>query len=254
MEKRVEKPYRSVREVTDEERIGMVKEIFTTVTARYDFLNHFLSLRRDVAWRRFTAKRMSFPLTGRYLDVATGTADLIIEVARRHKDILATGIDFVKDMLDVGQAKAAKRGLSDSIQLMQGDALALPFRDDSFDVAGMAFGIRNIPDKAQALREMVRVVVPGGRIMVLEMSFTRNWFSTLLYRTYLNRMLPRIARRFSLNPGAYAYLADSIMNFPSPREFLSLMADAGMVELETHKLTFGATYLYTGMKRAEAET
>jgi demethylmenaquinone methyltransferase/2-methoxy-6-polyprenyl-1,4-benzoquinol methylase len=254
MEKRIKKPYRSVREVTDEERIGMVKEIFTTVTARYDFLNHFLSFRRDVAWRRFTAKRMSFPLTGRYLDVATGTGDLIIEVARRHKDILALGIDFVKDMLDVGQAKAAKRGLSKRIQLMQGDALALPFRDASFDVAGMAFGIRNIPDKAQALREMVRVVTPGGRIMVLEMSFTRNWFSALMYRTYLNRMLPRIARRFSLNPGAYAYLADSIMNFPSPREFLSLMAGAGMVELETRKLTFGATYLYTGMKRAEAET
>lgn len=118
----------------------------------------------------------------------------------------------------------------------------------------MAFGIRNIPDKVQALREMARVVIPGGRIMVLEMSFTRNWFSALMYRTYLNRMLPRIARRFSLNPGAYAYLADSIMNFPSPREFLSLMADAGMVELETHKLTFGATYLYTGMKQAETET
>ena len=254
MEKRIDEPYRSVREVTDEERIGMVKEIFTTVTARYDFLNHFLSLRRDVAWRRFTAKRMSFPLTGRYLDVATGTGDLIMEVARRHKDILALGIDFVKDMLDVGQAKVAKKGLSRRIQLMQGDALALPFRDASFDVAGMAFGIRNIPDKVQALREMARVVIPGGRIMVLEMSFTRNWFSALMYRTYLNRMLPRIARRFSLNPGAYAYLADSIMNFPSPREFLSLMADAGMVELETHKLTFGATYLYTGMKQAETET
>lgn len=126
MEKRIEKPYRPVREVTDEERIGMVKEIFTTVTARYDFLNHFLSLRRDVAWRRFTAKRMSFPHTGRYLDVATGTGDLIMEVARRHKDILALGIDFVKDMLDVGQAKVAKKGLSRRIQLMQGDALALP--------------------------------------------------------------------------------------------------------------------------------
>lgn len=254
MEKRLKNAYRSVTEVTDVERIGMVKEIFSTVFARYDFLNHFLSLRRDVAWRRFTAKKMSFPRTHRYLDVATGTGDLIIEVARRHNNITAWGVDFVKDMLDVGQAKAAKSALAERIQLMQGDALSLPFRDDSFDVVGMAFGIRNIPDKAQALREMKRVAVPGGRIMILEMGFTRNWFSTLLYEAYLNRMLPRIAKRFSLNPAAYGYLADSIMNFPSPREFLSLMADAGMVELETKKLTFGATYLYTGTKQVSGET
>jgi demethylmenaquinone methyltransferase/2-methoxy-6-polyprenyl-1,4-benzoquinol methylase len=253
MEKRLSKAYRPVTEVTDEERIGMVKEIFSTVFARYDFLNHFLSLRRDVAWRRFTAKRMAFPRTRRYLDVATGTGDLIIEVARRHRDVTVVGIDFVKDMLDVGQAKAARSGLAERIRLMQGDALSLPFRDDSFDVAGMAFGIRNIPHKAQALREMVRVVVPGGKIMILEMGFTRNWFSTLVYEAYLNRLLPRIARRFSLNPAAYGYLADSIMNFPSPREFRTLMADAGMVDLETKKLTFGATYLYTGTKQAGTE-
>ncbi len=249
MEKRIDKPYMPVKEATDQERIGMVKEIFSTVTPRYDFLNHFLSLRRDVAWRRFTAKKMSFSRTHRYLDIATGTADLIIEAVRRHRDITATGVDFVKDMLDVGQAKVAKKGLAERIQLMQGDALMLPFRDGSFDVVGMAFGIRNIPDKSQALREMVRVAIPGGRIMILEMTFTRNWFSTLMYRTYLNRILPRIAKRFSLNPSAYSYLADSIMNFPSPREFLSLMTEAGMVALEKHKLTFGATYLYTGMKQ-----
>jgi len=254
MEKRVEKRYRSVTEVTDHERIIMVKEIFSTVTASYDFLNHFLSLRRDIAWRRLTAKRMSFPRTRQYLDVASGTADLAIEAVRRHRDITATGIDFVKAMLDVGQAKVVAAGLAQRIQLMQGDALSLPFKDDSFDVVGMAFGIRNIPDKAQALREMTRVAIPGGRIMILEMCFTHNWFSTLMYRTYLNRILPRIARGFSLNPGAYAYLADSIMNFPSPGEFLSLMEGAGLVDLEKEKLTFGATYLYTGRKPMESLT
>jgi demethylmenaquinone methyltransferase / 2-methoxy-6-polyprenyl-1,4-benzoquinol methylase len=249
MEKHMKKEYPSVKEITDQERIGMVKEIFSTVTPRYDFLNHFLSLRRDVAWRRFTVRRMPFFQTHRLLDVATGTADLAIAAARRHRGITVTGLDFVKDMLDAGRTKIARRTLTDRISLVQGDALCLPFPDDSFDAATMAFGIRNIPDKMQALREMARVIVPGGQVMILEMCFTPNWFSTLMYRTYLNRILPRIAKRFSLNPAAYGYLADSIMNFPSPDTFLGLMKDSGLVDLKKHKLTFGATYLYTGMKR-----
>lgn len=248
MEERVKKEYPSVRVQTDSERIGIVKEIFSTVTPKYDFLNHFLSLRRDVAWRRFTVGRMSFFRTGRLLDVATGTADLAIAAARAHPQIAVTGVDFVKDMLDAGQAKIDRKAPGEKIALVQGDALSLPFPDDSFDVASMAFGIRNIPDKMRALREMARVIVPGGHVMILEMGFTPNWFSKLMYRTYLNRILPRVAGRFSLNPAAYGYLADSIMNFPSPEAFLALMKDAGLGELKKHKLTFGATYLYTGVK------
>jgi demethylmenaquinone methyltransferase/2-methoxy-6-polyprenyl-1,4-benzoquinol methylase len=246
----MEKKYPPVREVTDEERILMVKEIFSTVTGRYDFLNHFLSLRRDIAWRRFTVGKMSFSGTGRFLDVATGTADLALAAARKYPGITVAGLDFMDEMLRAGQAKVARRGLSGRIQLLRGDALTLPFPDNSFDVAAMAFGIRNIPDKTRALAEMMRVVAPGGRIMVLEMTFTRNWFSSLLYHTYLNRILPLLARTFSLNPKAYYYLADSIMNFPSPAQFSRLMEDAGMVDLERHKLTFGAAYLYVGRKAA----
>ena len=250
-EEHIEKRYPSVREVTDAERIGMVKEIFSTVTGRYDFLNHFLSLRRDVAWRRFAVKKMSFTSTLRFLDVATGTADLAIRACLSHPRITVVGLDFMKEMLDVGQLKIARAGLSERIQLLRGDALSLPFPGNSFDVAGIAFGIRNIPDRLRALREMARVVIPGGRIMVLEMAFTPGWFSNLIYHTYLNRLLPRIARRFSLNPRAYYYLADSIMNFPSPDQFSALMREAGMVDIETHKLTFGATYLYVGKKPGE---
>lgn len=249
MEKRVDRGYPSVKEATDQQRIGMVKEIFSTVTGQYDFLNHFLSLRRDVAWRRYAVRKMVFSRTGRFLDVATGTADLAITAARKHRSIGVTGIDFVKEMLDVGKAKVTRKGLGGRIQLMQGDALCLPFQDNTFDVAGIAFGVRNIPDRLGALREMTRVVIPGGQVMVLEMTFTPNWFSRLIYRTYLNRVLPRIAKRFSLNPSAYHYLADSIMNFPSPEEFLEMMAHAGMVDVKKHKLTFGAAYLYEGVKQ-----
>jgi demethylmenaquinone methyltransferase/2-methoxy-6-polyprenyl-1,4-benzoquinol methylase len=241
--------YPSVRDATDEERIGIVKEIFETVTGRYDFLNHFLSLRRDVFWRRFTVRKMRFFKTHRFLDVATGTADLAIDAASRHPAIGITGVDFVRKMLEAGQIKIGIKGLTERIRLVQGDGLRLPFRDNAFDVAAIAFGIRNIPDRVGALREMTRVVVPGGQVLVLEMTFTRNWFSTLLYRFYLNRILPLIAKRFSLNPRAYYYLADSIMNFPSPPEFQELMAKGGLTKVRRFKLTFGATYLYVGSKR-----
>jgi demethylmenaquinone methyltransferase / 2-methoxy-6-polyprenyl-1,4-benzoquinol methylase len=240
--------YPSVKQVTDEQRIGIVKEIFATVTGRYDFLNHLLSLRRDVAWRRFTVKKMRFFDSNRLLDVATGTADLAIDAARRRPSIATTGLDFVGEMLRTGQSKIARRGLSGRISLVQGDALCLPFTDNTFDASSIAFGIRNIPDRPAALREMLRVVVPGGQVLVLEMTFIRNWFTTLMYRTYLNRILPVIAKIFSLNPRAYYYLADSIMNFPSPAAFVKLMEEAGMVEVKKHKLTLGITYLYVGRK------
>jgi demethylmenaquinone methyltransferase/2-methoxy-6-polyprenyl-1,4-benzoquinol methylase len=240
--------YPSVRQVSDQERIGMVKDIFSTITARYDFLNHFLSLRRDIAWRRFAVRRMSFGTTHRFLDVASGTADLAIDAARRHPGISVTGIDFVREMLDLGRIKIRQKGLSGRITLLQADALSLPFPDNTFDAAGIAFGIRNIPDRSRALKEMARVVIPGGQIMVLEMTFTHNWFSNLVYQTYLNRILPSISARFSRNPGAYYYLADSIMNFPPAGQFVRMMEEAGMTQVEKHKLTFGATYLYEGIK------
>jgi demethylmenaquinone methyltransferase/2-methoxy-6-polyprenyl-1,4-benzoquinol methylase len=249
MEKPVERRYPSVREATEKERVGMVKEIFSTITGKYDFLNHLLSLRRDIAWRRFTAKKMRFGPTNRYLDVACGTGDLCIEAVSMHPAVSVTGVDFVPEMLELGQEKIDRRGLSNRVAFAQGDALSLPFRDGSFDVAGIAFGIRNIPDREKALSEMKRVVVPGGQVMILEMAFTRNWFSEFLYHTYLNRILPRIAKRFSQNPEAYTYLADSIMNFPTVEEFLKLMERAGIGEAKAYKLTFGATYLYEGIKK-----
>jgi len=240
--------YPSVRQATDEQRIGMVKEIFATVTGRYDFLNHLLSLRRDIAWRRFTVRKMRFFKSNRLLDVATGTGDLAIDAARRRSSVSITGLDFVGEMLRSGHAKIVGKGLSDRVSLVQGDALCLPFPDDAFDVSSIAFGIRNIPDRSAALREMLRVVVPGGQVLVLEMTFIRNWFTTLLYQTYLNRILPVVAKRFSLNPRAYYYLADSIMNFPSPSQFVRLMEEAGMVDVRKYKLTMGITYLYVGSK------
>lgn len=248
----VEKPprekYPLVTEVTDAEHVGMVREIFSTIPEKYDFLNHFFSLGRDIAWRRSAVEKMRFFRTYRFLDVATGTADLSIDAAHNHPRIQVTGVDFVREMMDLGQLKIEKRRLSDRIGLLMSDALDLPFRDDSFDVAGVAFGVRNIPNKIRALREMMRVVVPDGQVIVLEMTFPRNPFIQGIYHIYLNRILPTLARAFSPNPAAYSYLADSITHFPTPEGFAGLMGEAGLKKVEKHSLTLGITHLYIGIK------
>jgi demethylmenaquinone methyltransferase / 2-methoxy-6-polyprenyl-1,4-benzoquinol methylase len=242
--------YPQVKTITDQERIRMVKEIFSTITGKYDFLNRFLSLRRDVYWRKFTAEKMQFPQTNRYLDVACGTGDLSVAAAIKHPKIKVTGLDFVPEMVAAAKSKVQNKNLNDRITLMQGDALQLPFEDDSFDVTGIAFGIRNIPDRKRALSEMLRVTVPGGQVMILEMTFVQNRFFKMIYYVYLNYLLPAFAKLFSKNPAAYYYLADSIMNFPPPDEFAKIMEGAGMVNVEKYPLTFGITWLHVGEKRS----
>lgn len=240
--------YQPVTELTDDERIGVVKEIFSTVTGRYDFLNHFLSLRRDVAWRSFTTRKMRFFQTFRLLDIATGTADLAIDAVQNHCSVQVIGLDFVKEMLDLGRAKVERKHLSERIRLLQGDALTLPFRDNSFDVVAVAFGMRNIPNKILALKEMRRVLVAGGQAMILEMTSPSNHFFRTIYHFYLSRILPHMARPFSHNPAAYYYLGDSIRNFPTPEAFVETMEEAGFTRVEKHSLDFGITYLHIGVK------
>lgn len=253
METNVPEKYPPVQEISDVRRIRIVKEIFSTVTGKYDFLNRLLSLRRDVAWRKFAAKKMRFFQTHRYLDVACGTGDLSIAAAGMHPDIAVTGLDFVPEMVAAAKDKIQQRNLGGRIQILHGDALSLPFADNSFDVAGIAFGIRNIPDRARALSEMLRVVVPGGQVMILEMTFVENRFFKWIYHAYLNFLLPAFAKIFSGNPAAYSYLADSIMNFSSPGQFAKILEEAGMVRVEKHSLTFGITWLHVGEKMVDGK-
>jgi demethylmenaquinone methyltransferase / 2-methoxy-6-polyprenyl-1,4-benzoquinol methylase len=244
-----QKRYPPMTTLTPAAHRGVVREIFTTVHGRYDFLNHFLSLRRDVGWRSFVIEKMRFPRTSRFLDVATGTADLAIAAARRHPGIAVTGIDFAAPMLEVGRRKVAALGLADRITLVEGDAMALPFPDASFDVTAVAFGMRNMPDKPAALREMARVTVPGGQVMVLEMTFAPSPLFRPLYGFYLSTVLPRLARLFARNPATYYYLGDSIRHFPAPERFRAMMEEAGLRSVSCHGLTFGAAYLHLGHAR-----
>lgn len=244
------KPLSNVHDQGDtSDRIQFVQEVFSTITPHYDFLTHLLSLRRDIAWRRYAVKRMGPGKTRRLLDLATGTGDLAIQAALSISALQVIGLDLVSPMLFTAKAKISRRRLGERIHLVQGDALRLPFESDQFDVVSMAFGIRNIPDKISALREMRRVLIPGGRVLVLETTLPQNPLIVRFYRVYLLHLLPKIAAVFSDYPDAYHYLGDSITDFPRPAEFLNLMADAGFIRTKVHAMTFGIAHLYTGRKQ-----
>ena len=248
MREQQKKEYPSVQEMSDDQRIGIVKDIFASVTDKYDFLNRFLSGWRDVAWRKRTVQEMNFFNTNRFLDVATGTADLALDCANTYPDVNVTGVDFVQEMVDNGLKKVEDQNLKERVMLKWGDATNLDFDDNSFDVTAIAFGIRNIPDKEKAFSEMNRIIVPNGQVMVLELTTPEPGFWRNIYSFYLNGVLPKLAKWFTKNPAAYEYLADSIMNFPTRREFVTLMESMGLKNCKAIPLTFGVCTLYIGNK------
>jgi demethylmenaquinone methyltransferase/2-methoxy-6-polyprenyl-1,4-benzoquinol methylase len=243
-----QKEYPSVQEMSDDQRIGIVKDIFASITDKYDFLNRFLSGRQDVAWRKRTVFEMKFFNTNRFLDVATGTGDLALDCANTYPEVNVTGIDFVQEMVNNGLKKVDAQYLNNRVELKWGDATQIEFDDNSFDVTAIAFGIRNIPDKEKALSEMKRIIVPDGQLMVLELTTPELGFWRNVYSFYLNGVLPKLAKWFTKNPAAYEYLADSIMNFPTRREFLALMESMGLKNCKAIPLTFGVCTLYIGKK------
>ena len=194
-------------------------------------------------------RRLRFFETLRLLDLATGTGDVAIEAARTHSNIRVFGLDFAAPMLEAARPKIRQQGLSDRINNLQGDALNLPFPDEHFDAVTVAFGIRNMPDRVRVLQEIRRVLVPGGGLSILEFTTPQGRLFRRLYLFYLNRVLPRLARLFTRNPEAYQYLAESIMRFPYPNEFVEELRQAGFREIGKYALTGGITYLYEGEKR-----
>jgi demethylmenaquinone methyltransferase/2-methoxy-6-polyprenyl-1,4-benzoquinol methylase len=246
MAKRLKRQYPAVATVSGAQHIGMVEDIFSTIPERYDFLNHLMSFSLDRGWRRFTVDKMRFFRTHRFLDIATGTGDLAITAAHAYPDIKVTGLDFAREMMAVGTGKITRCRLNERIAFLQGDAMQIPLPDRAVDVTAVAFGIRNMPDRKKALKEMRRVTTPGGQVMVLEMNFPRNACWAGFYRFYLRHIMPRIAAVFTKNPAAYRYLGDSIMNFPQPDVFARLMREAGLRNIVQYPLTLGTTYLHVG--------
>jgi demethylmenaquinone methyltransferase/2-methoxy-6-polyprenyl-1,4-benzoquinol methylase len=236
---------KNLKDWTDEERITAVKNIFNAITPKYDLLNRVMSGRQDVRWRRFAASRV--PESARsVMDLAVGTGDLALDIAAARPDATIFGVDFVESMMRVAVSKTRDQGLLQRITYTGGDALRLPFRDDCFDAATIAFGLRNIPDRSRALSEMTRVVRPGGRVLLLEMTFPKHTRLKQFFKWYLNMIVPTLGSLISGNSAAYRYLPDSIQDFMEPDELSRLCEGAGLLDVIATPLTFGLTYLHEG--------
>jgi len=226
-----------------------VPHMFDRIAKRYDFLNRLLSMRQDVAWRRKLAKMLPAGENLRLIDLATGTGDQIIFLLSRTKQIgQAIGMDLSEGMLEVGREKIAKLGLNDQVELKTGDANIVPADDSSFDVLTMSFGIRNVLDVSQTMRNMHRVLKPGGRALILEFSLPNNGLIRKSYLFYFRHVLPRIGGALSGDHYAYNYLNKTVETFPYGDEFCGLMKDAGFENVKAHPVTFGIATIYQADK------
>ena len=222
-------------------------QMFDRIARRYDLLNRMMSFGVDKRWRKRTVAALALPATAsRVLDVATGTGDLAIDIARRHPQAEVIGVDPSANMIAVGDGKVARFG--GRVALTLGDAQALAFADGTFDAVTIAFGIRNVPDRALGLREMARVCRPGGRVAILELGEPRRGVMAPLARFHIRQVVPRVGALLS-GSREYRYLQTSIAAFPPPDEFAAMMTAAGLTVLEVVPLTFGVCNLYVGTPR-----
>ena len=225
-----------------------VESMFDSIAWRYDFLNHFLSFNFDRLWRRRAIKVIAKSFNSPYiLDVATGTGDLAIAAMKLNPSKIS-GIDISKKMLEIGSRKVKQNGYSEKIELIYGDSESIPFEDNVFDVAMVAFGVRNFSDPLKGLSEMKRVLRNGGMIMVLEFSKPTGFPFRPVYNFYFRNILPLFGRIFSRDKAAYRYLPDSVMKFPDNEEFLKMLIHAGCINTQQIKLTGGVASIYTGFK------
>lgn len=225
--------------------------MFAGIAARYDLLNHLLSGNVDKSWRRTAARELGPSLVegSRVLDVACGTGDLSLVLARAGGPRVV-GLDFCRPMLEIARRKAEATQVA--IPFVEGDALRLPFADETFDAVTIAFGLRNLAGVEEGLRELCRVLRPGGRVAVLEFSTPVVPGFRALFRFYFARVLPRIGGLISGSRGAYEYLPDSVSKFPDQRRLAELMRGAGFESVGYRNLTGGIAALHTGSRRAAA--
>jgi demethylmenaquinone methyltransferase/2-methoxy-6-polyprenyl-1,4-benzoquinol methylase len=224
-----------------------IRDMFDTIAPRYDFLNRLLSLGIDRRWRSFAVGQLQIPDGGKVLDVATGTGDVALEIAlQTPESVRIVGEDFTQGMLTIGKKKIEASPLGKRIFLVNAPCEAMPHPDRTFDGVTIAFGIRNVVDRLAGLREMRRVLKPGGRAVILEFSNPRSRLFKALYYFYFRRVLPFLGGLFSQRR-AYQYLPDSVLEFPDQEAFKSLMQQAGFSELRSFDLTFGIATVYVGI-------
>lgn len=226
-----------------------VRQMFDDIAHRYDLLNRLLSFGIDRRWRRFAVSQLSIPKYGRVLDIATGTCDVALEIAgQTDHTVTIIGEDFTQGMLVQGQKKLNESVYGDRIMLVNAPCEEIPHPDETFDGITIAFGIRNVVDRAAGLREMYRVLKPGGRAVILEFSSPRSQLFRRIYYFYFQKILPAIGGLISKR-SAYQYLPDSVIEFPNQEDFSAMMADAGFQRLQYVDLTFGIATVYVGDKK-----
>jgi demethylmenaquinone methyltransferase/2-methoxy-6-polyprenyl-1,4-benzoquinol methylase len=224
--------------------------MFDAIAGKYDFLNHLLSAGIDRRWRKSAIRALALTGSERVLDLCTGTADLAIAaVDARPGAARVVGVDFAAAMLHVGATKLRERHRDHAVTLVRGDATRIPVATASVDAVTVAFGIRNVDNIAMACSEIFRVLVPGGRLAVLEFAIPTTPLIRSAYRWYFNRVLPGVGRLVSRHNAAYAYLPASVSAFASPDQFEKILRQQGFADVRASPLTFGIVYLYTAVKR-----
>lgn len=238
------KPYNE--EQTKKEQ---VEQMFDNIAPTYDRLNHILSFNIDRIWRRRVVRIVRRSNAQSVMDIATGTGDLAIAMAKRVDDIRILGVDLSEEMLRVAAEKVARQGLAERITLKKGDAEGLDMvATESMDVVTVAFGVRNFENLEKGLSELYRALKPGGKLVVLEFSIPSNRLVRWAYAQYSHRLLPRIGALVSKDRKAYDYLPDSVEEFPTPERFMDILRSVGFSSVKARSQSFGIAHIYEAVK------
>lgn len=225
-----------------------VRDMFDDIAPAYDAMNRVMTFGLDCLWRRRCVKLAATSKPGRILDLATGTGDLAAALAKALPNARITGVDLSEGMIDIGRRKLVAKKLENRVDLQVADALRLPFPDNTFDVITIAFGVRNFERLERGYKEMLRVLRPGGKVVVLELTTPRSPFVKFFYNIYAGRLIPFIGRLVSRNNRAYQYLPESIEAVPARRTMTAMMEDIGFSNPRFRCLSLGVAAIYEGEK------
>lgn len=225
-----------------------VAEMFDRIADRYDFMNRFLSARTDIGWRKKAIRLLKKDKPQLILDIATGTGDMALMAYKMLKPAKIVGIDISAQMLEVGRKKIEKEGLGDKIELQGGDSETINFAENTFDAVMAAFGVRNFENLEKGLTEMLRVLKPGGQLVILEFSTPKRKAVRGLYNLYMGIVAPQVARWFRQNKEAYQYLNESSNAFPDRQLLIDILNKIGYSDTRFKSLSLGICCIYTGRK------
>jgi demethylmenaquinone methyltransferase/2-methoxy-6-polyprenyl-1,4-benzoquinol methylase len=242
-EQKVVKPYNNESSSKKEE----VAEMFDNISKRYDFLNHFLSLGIDKLWRKRAIKILDEVSPKKILDIATGTGDFAIAALKLNPDEVI-GVDISQGMLDVGKVKMKNKGVEDIVKMHLGDSEELPFEADFFDGLTVGFGVRNYQNLEKGLTDMLRVLKPEGKVVILEFSKPKKFPIKQLFGFYSKYFIPFFGKYISKDKRAYEYLPESVAAFPEGQEFIDIMKRLGYKNIKSQLVSFGIATIYSGLK------